>query len=160
MKRSQAQQGEPMRMARACHQFPWALTIAFGTSAAHEAAMVQEKPEQVQVRVAQMAAQGKVGAQPRVEVLHQRPPSTLAPSSKPPAGRYLLFAEREELAILRAQGRLVREIVRRLERAARPSRGSCGATPPLGAVAWSIGPPRRSGMPSGLPAARNRRNPT
>ncbi len=30
------------------------------------------------------------------------PPSTLAPSSKPLSGRYLLFAEREELAILRA----------------------------------------------------------
>jgi len=43
LKRSQAQQGEPMRMARACHQFPWALGIAFGTSAAQEAAMVQEE---------------------------------------------------------------------------------------------------------------------
>ena len=56
LKRSQAQQGEPMRMARACHQFPWALAIAFGTSAAHEAAMVQEEPQQIQVRVAQVAA--------------------------------------------------------------------------------------------------------
>jgi len=46
------------------------------------------------------------------------PPSTLAPSSKPPSGRYLSFAEREELAILRAQGRGVREIARHLGRAA------------------------------------------
>jgi len=46
------------------------------------------------------------------------PPSTLAPSSKPLSGRYLSFAEREELAILRAQGRGVREIARHLGRAA------------------------------------------
>jgi len=70
LKWSQAQQGEAMRMARAGHQFPWALANAFGTSAAHEAAMVREEPQQIQVRVAQMAAQGEVGAQPRVEVLH------------------------------------------------------------------------------------------
>lgn len=44
------------------------------------------------------------------------PPSTLAPWLKPPSGRHLLFAEREELAILRAQGRGVREISRRLGR--------------------------------------------
>jgi len=44
------------------------------------------------------------------------PPSTLAPSSKPPSGRYLSFAEREELAILCAQGFGVREIGRRLGR--------------------------------------------
>ncbi len=32
------------------------------------------------------------------------PPTTLAPSSKPPSERYLSFAEREELALLRARG--------------------------------------------------------
>ncbi len=36
-----------MRMTLAGHQFPWALAIAFGTSAAHEAAMVQEEPQQM-----------------------------------------------------------------------------------------------------------------
>src|SRR5919112_4932342 len=46
------------------------------------------------------------------------PPSTLGRSSKPPSGRYLSFAEREEIALWRAQGRGVREIARRLERAA------------------------------------------
>ena len=61
-----------MRMARACHQFSWALAIAFGTSAAQEAAMVQEEPQQVEIRAAQVAAQREVGAQPGVEVLHQR----------------------------------------------------------------------------------------
>ncbi|PWC26595.1 IS30 family transposase [Teichococcus aestuarii] len=46
------------------------------------------------------------------------PPSTLGRSSKPPSGRYLLFAEREEIALLRAQGCGVREVARRLGRAA------------------------------------------
>ena len=46
------------------------------------------------------------------------PPSTLARSSKPPSGRYLSFAEREEIALWRAQGHGVREIARRLGRAA------------------------------------------
>jgi IS30 family transposase len=44
------------------------------------------------------------------------PPKTLAPSSKPPSGRYLSFAEREEIALLRAQGCGVRETARRLGR--------------------------------------------
>ena len=46
------------------------------------------------------------------------PPSHLAPSSKPLSGRYLCFADREEIALLRAQGQGVREIARRLSRAA------------------------------------------
>src|SRR3954469_19883176 len=36
------------------------------------------------------------------------PPSHLSPSSKPLLGRYLTYAEREEIAILRAQGHGVR----------------------------------------------------
>src|SRR3954451_3672724 len=47
------------------------------------------------------------------------PPSTLARSSRPPSGRYLSFAEREEVALWRAQGHGVREVARRLGRAAR-----------------------------------------
>ena len=46
------------------------------------------------------------------------PPAGFGSSSKPPSGRYLLFAEREEIALLRAQGHGVREIARRLERTA------------------------------------------
>jgi IS30 family transposase len=46
------------------------------------------------------------------------PPSTLARSSKPLSGRHLSFAEREEIALWRAQGGGVREIARRLGRAA------------------------------------------
>ena len=45
------------------------------------------------------------------------PPTHLAPSSPPPSGRYLLFAEREEIALLRAQGHGVREVARRIGRA-------------------------------------------
>ena len=43
-------------------------------------------------------------------------PKVLAPSSKPPSERYLSFAEREEIALLRAQGCGVRETARRLGR--------------------------------------------
>src|SRR3954454_19758341 len=46
------------------------------------------------------------------------PPTTLAPSAKPPSERYLVFAEREEIALCRAQGQGMREIARRLGRAA------------------------------------------
>jgi IS30 family transposase len=45
------------------------------------------------------------------------PPSTLGRSSKPSSGRYLLLADREEIALCRAQGCGVREIARRLGRA-------------------------------------------
>ena len=45
------------------------------------------------------------------------PPSHFRPCSPPSSGRFLCFAEREEIAILRAQGRGVREIARRLHRA-------------------------------------------
>ena len=46
------------------------------------------------------------------------PPSHLAAASPPQPGRYSSFAEREEISILRAQGHGVREIARRLVRAA------------------------------------------
>ena len=46
------------------------------------------------------------------------PPTILAPSAKPPSERYLVFAEREETALCRAQGQGIREIARRLGRAA------------------------------------------
>jgi hypothetical protein len=46
------------------------------------------------------------------------PSSTFAPSSKPLSGHYLAFAEREEIALALAQGFGVREIARRLGRAA------------------------------------------
>src|SRR4029453_13981676 len=45
------------------------------------------------------------------------PPSHLARSAKPLSGRSLSFADREEIAIWRAQRHGVREIARRLKRA-------------------------------------------
>ena len=42
------------------------------------------------------------------------PPAALAPAAKPLSGRYLSFADREEIALWRAQGHGVREIARRL----------------------------------------------
>jgi len=50
LKRSQAQQGQPVRMAVASHQLARALALALGMPAAQEAAVVQEEPQQVQVR--------------------------------------------------------------------------------------------------------------
>src|SRR6185436_12819251 len=67
------------------------------------------------------------------------PPAALAPSSKPLCGRYLSFAEREEIALCRAQGQGVREVARRLGGRARRSRESCAATPRHAAVAWTTG---------------------
>ena len=62
-----------------------------------------------------------VGASPAVGARWFRnasgmPPSHLSSSSKPLSGRYLSFAEREEIALLRAQEAGVREIARRLGR--------------------------------------------
>jgi len=45
------------------------------------------------------------------------PPTHLAPSAPPLSGRYLSFAEREQLALLRAHGRGVRACARQLQRA-------------------------------------------
>ncbi len=45
------------------------------------------------------------------------PPSHLSQPAKPLSGRYLSFEEREEIALLRAQGRGIRHIACRLERA-------------------------------------------
>jgi IS30 family transposase len=45
------------------------------------------------------------------------PPSHLAPSAPPLSGRYLSFAEREQIALLRANSYGVRQIARRLARA-------------------------------------------
>ncbi len=46
------------------------------------------------------------------------PPSVFRCSTRPPCGRYLSFAEREEIALLRVQGLSMRSIGRRLHRSA------------------------------------------
>ena len=58
-------------MALAGHQLARALVLALGVPASHKAAVIQEEPQQVEVSAAEVPAQGEVGAQPRVEVLHQ-----------------------------------------------------------------------------------------
>ena len=50
-------------------------------------------------------------------------PSHLSPSSGPPSGRCFSFAEREEIALWRAQGLGVREVARRLGRSGSVSAG-------------------------------------
>ncbi|SOE93843.1 hypothetical protein SAMN05414139_06635 [Burkholderia sp. D7] len=47
-------------MVLAGHQFTRTLALAFSPAAAYEAPMVQEKAQQVEVRVAQMAPQREV----------------------------------------------------------------------------------------------------
>ena len=46
------------------------------------------------------------------------PPAMFGRSAKPLSGRYLSFGEREEIALLRAQGNNIQEVARRLGRAA------------------------------------------
>src|ERR1700687_197483 len=46
------------------------------------------------------------------------PPAMFGLSAKPLSGRYLSFAEREEIALLRVQGCSMQEVARRLGRAA------------------------------------------
>jgi hypothetical protein len=86
------------------------------------------------------------------------PPAIFRPSAKPPSGRYLLFAEREEIALLRVQaapgGRLHAGSVEQLQR----SRGSCGATRRREAAVWSIARRQHSGMLNDLLAAPSRAN--
>ena len=59
-------------------------------------------------------------------------------SAKPLLGRYLSFAEREEIALLRAQGYSMRKSLAGWGGQRRRSHGSCGAMPPLEAAVWSI----------------------
>ena len=71
LKRPQAKEREPVMMILAGHQLRWTFANALRNSAAQDASMVQEELQQVQVRTAELAAQRKVVAQPRVQVLNQ-----------------------------------------------------------------------------------------
>ena len=83
------------------------------------------------------------------------PPSTLAPSLKPLSGRYLSFAEREEIAIQHAQGGRSPGTWGGRDRR---SRESFGATLPRAAASWIIGPLRRNGMLNGPLDARRQQS--
>ena len=65
-------------------------------------------------------------------------PSHLSRSSKPLSGRYLSFAEREEIAILHSQKCGVCEIARRLGEPLRRFRGSCVAMLRPATAVWNI----------------------
>ena len=87
------------------------------------------------------------------------PPAMFGPSAKPHSGRYLSFAEREEIALLRAQGCTVQSRWRvgsdgRRQR----SPGSCGATPPPVMAVWSIARRQRNGTPSDQPVGQSRQS--
>ena len=69
-------------------------------------------------------------------------------SPAPLLGRYLSFAEREEIAILRAQGASGRAIARRLRRAPSTVSREVRRNAATIAASWSIERPRRSGMPT------------
>jgi hypothetical protein len=50
LKRTEAEEREPVRMALTGHQFARTLALAFSPAAAYEAPMVQEEAQQVEVR--------------------------------------------------------------------------------------------------------------
>ena len=80
-------------------------------------------------------------------------------SAKPLSGRYLSFAEREEIALLRVQGSC--DAGASLAGSGgrhRRSPVSCGATPPPEAAVWSIVRRQRNGTPSDPLAAQSRRS--
>ncbi len=56
------------------------------------------------------------------------------------SGRYLSFAEREEIALLKAQDLGVCEIARRLGRSASTISRNSAVTRPLAVAVWTIGP--------------------
>ena len=68
--------------------------------------------------------------------------------------RYLSFAEREEIALLRVQDHGVREIARRSVARRRRSRVSCAVTRPRAAACCTIEHRPRSGMPICAPASQ------
>ena len=74
------------------------------------------------------------------------------------SGKYLSFAEREEIAIWHAQNLGVREIARRLGRDPSTISESCGAMPPLALATLSTWPRQRSGTRSGALAGRRSRS--
>jgi hypothetical protein len=82
-------------------------------------------------------------------------PINLAPVS----GRYLSLAERERRSPCSRRRTVAFETLPAGSAATRErSPESCAATPPPVAAGWSIGPRRRSGMPSGGPSVPRPRN--
>ena len=72
-----------------------------------------------------------------------------------PSGRYLLFAEREDIALWNASGVSVREMARQLGRPRRRSAESCGVTVQRRGRAGTERPKRRSARTTGLVGPRS-----
>ena len=66
-----AQEFEPVRMVLSGHQFFWAFADTLGTVTAKEGAVIEEELQQVEIRCAQLTAEEKIVAQPRVEVFDE-----------------------------------------------------------------------------------------
>jgi IS30 family transposase len=94
--------GRPVVAARDEQRRFWA-AIAAGM-ASEDAALQAGMPQAVGTRLFRKAG--------------GMPPAMFRPPAKPLSGRYLLIAEREEIALLRVQGCSMREVARRLGRAA------------------------------------------
>jgi hypothetical protein len=104
------------------------------------------------------AAEG-VGVSAPVGIRWFRHAGGMAPLSlDEPSGRYLSFAEREEIALLKAQDKGVREIARTIGRDPGPSLVNCVATPRPGAVSRSTAPWWPSGKRSRPRSAPRRRS--
>ena len=84
------------------------------------------------------------------------PPSHLAPSARPPSGRYLSFTEREEIALLRVKGHGVREIGRRLARSASTISRELRRMRPHAVAALNIVQRRHNGMRIAPPGGQSR----
>ena len=84
------------------------------------------------------------------------PPAMFGQSAKPLSGRYLSFAEREEIALLRAQGYSMREVARRLGRAASTISRELRRNAPTRSGGLGIAQQQRNGMPSEPLAGQSR----
>jgi transposase len=84
-------------------------------------------------------------------------PAMFAPSSKPLSGRYLSFAEREEITLWRAQGLGVCEIGRRLDRSASTISRELRRVQSRGALRRELTACLRTGRALRVPQARSRR---
>ena len=87
------------------------------------------------------------------------PPSMFGLTAKPLCGRYLSFAEREEIALLRVQGYSMQEVARRLRASGIDNLQRAAAQRPAHpkAAASRIVRRQRNGTPSALLAAQSRR---
>ncbi len=86
------------------------------------------------------------------------PPATFVPSAKPLSNRYLLFAKREEIALLRAQSYTMQEVARRLGRAASTISRELRRNAATEVVASRIARRQHNGTLSDPHAARSKRS--